>query len=198
MILRHLALAALTVAGLALAGCVSDQASHARTQVLVAPGVVFTLPPPDTLEHSVEALQLVTAHYAREAFVFETRISVTPKRLLAVGTDLLGRRAMTIEWTGDDLRAETAPWVPAMLPARNVIADIMLVHWPLDAVSNGLLPRGALQQTSPDHRVVAVAGRDLIAVDQVAGEPGSWSGQWSYRNLGWGYDLDIQSVESAP
>jgi hypothetical protein len=123
---------------------------------------------------------------------------VTPARLLVVGTDMLGRRAMTIEWTGDDLTADAAPWVPGELRARNVIADIMLLHWPERAVRAGLAADIALRDVAPGHRVIAVGGRDMIRIDRQDGAAGSWSGRWTYRNLGWGYELDIQSVEAAP
>lgn len=197
----HLALVALIGAGIALVGCASSDRPvdvQPGPQVLVAPGVVLTLPLPYSLDQPVEALQLITAHYNRETFVFETRLSITRQRLLAVGTDLLGRRAMSIEWTGGDLRVETAPWVPAALPPRNVLADIMLIHWPLDTLSANISPPGALRQITPGHRVVTFDGRDLISVDQVSGAPGDWSGHWKYRNLAWSYDLDIQSVDAVP
>ena len=198
---RHLTFVALISVGIALVGCVSgDRAVEVqpRRQVLVAPGVVLTLPPPYSLDQPVEALQLITAHYNRETWAFETRISITKQRLLAVGTDLLGRRAMSIEWTGADLQVETAPWIPAALPPRNVLADIMLIHWPLDTLSTSISPPGALRQVAPGHRVVSVDGHDLISVDQVSGAPGDWAGHWKYRNLAWDYDLDIQSVEGVP
>jgi hypothetical protein len=166
--------------------------------VMVAPGVSFVLPPPATLGRSVEAQQLVTAHYRNETFAFEASISVTSARLLLVGTDMLGRRAMTIEWTGNDLKVEAAPWVPAELRARNIIADIMLARWPQDAVRAGLVPAGALREGDPGHRLIAVDGRDMIRIDREDGAAGSWSGRWAYRNLAWGYDLDIQSVEATP
>jgi len=167
-------------------------------QVIVAPGITFVLPPPATLGRSVEAQQLVTARYRNDTFAFEASISVTPARLLLVGTDMLGRRAMTIEWTGNDLKVEAAPWVPAELRARNVIADIMLAHWPQNAVRAGLAPAGALREVDPGHRMIALDGRDVIRIDREDGAAGSWSGRWLYRNLAWGYELDIQSVEAAP
>lgn len=188
--------AALGFAGCALVGPVAPNVP--KGQVTVAPGIAFSLPPPATLGRSVEALQLVTAHYRQDTFVFETRISVNPGRLLVVGTDTLGRRAMTIEWTGTDLRVEAAPGVPPELRARNVIADIMLVHWPEGAVRAGLTPGATMRETDPTHRVIAVAGHDMIQIGRTAGTPGSWSGRWTYRNTGWGYDLDIQSTEIAP
>jgi Protein of unknown function (DUF3261) len=197
---RH-RLSAMVAAGLGLAGCTLVGPAPPDLpdgRVTVAPGLVFSLPPPSALERNAEALQLVTAHYRHDVFVFETRISVTPTRLLAVGTDMLGRRAMTIEWTGSDLHVEAEPWVPPELRARNVVADIMLLHWPVSAVRAGLSPAGVVRETSPGHRVIAVDGRDMIRIDRIAGTPGSWSGRWTYRNLAWGYDLDIQSTEATP
>ena len=193
-------LSALVVAGLGLAGCALSGAAQpdvSQARVTVAPGIVFALPPPAALERSVEASQLITARYRHDTFVFETRISVTPARLLVVGTDMLGRRAMTIEWTGHDLKVEAAPWVPSEMRARNVIADIMLLHWPENAVRAGLVPPGATRDDA-GHRVITVDGRDIIRIDRTAGLPGTWSGRWTYRNVGWGYDLDIQSSEAPP
>ena len=194
-------LSAMVVAGLGLAGCTLTgpvQPDLSQARVTVAPGIVFALPPPAALERSVEASQLITARYRHDTFVFETRISVTPARLLVVGTDMLGRRAMTIEWTGHDLKVEAAPWVPTELRARNVIADIMLLHWPENAVRAGLAPPGSIRDDDLGHRMITVDGQDMIRIDRTAGLAGSWSGRWTYRNVGWGYDLDIQSTDAPP
>ena len=201
IVVAGLGLVGLGLAGLGLAGC--SPAGHAPSgslegRVTVAPRIVFSLPPPAALDRAVEASQLVTAHYRNETFVFETHISVTPARLLAVGTDMLGRRAMTIEWTGSDLKVEAAPWVPPTLRARNVVADIMLVHWPESAVRAGLGPGATLRASGSTRRVIAIDGHDTIRIDRAIGSSERWSGRWSYRNLGLGYDLDIQSSEPGP
>jgi hypothetical protein len=196
-----LCLIATMAAGLGLAGCTVDRPvppEKTDGQVIVAPGIGFSLLPPAALGRSVEATQLVTAHYQHAAFVFETRISVTPARLLLAGTDMLGRRAMTVEWTGQDLKVDAAPWVPPELRARNVLADIMLMHWPGDAVRAGMAPGVSMREPSMGHRVIAVDGLDLIHADHNAGAPGSWNGRWTYQNSGFGYDLDIQSAETSP
>jgi hypothetical protein len=204
MMSMHL-LGAMVGAGLGLAGCAPPGGAAPSLppvlppgQVTVAPGIVFTLPPPATLGRAVEAEQLIIARYRNEITVFETLVSATAARLLVVCTDLLGRQAMHIEWTGDDLKAEAAPWVPAELRARNVIADLMLVQWPETAVRAGLAADVAVRDAGPRHRVIAVGGRDVIRIDREDGAPGSWSGRWTYRNLDWGYALDIQSSEAAP
>jgi hypothetical protein len=190
------AMMAVGFAGCALVG--PDPSELSGRQVAVAPGLVFSLPGPVDLGRSVEATQLITARYQQQKFVFETRISITPARLLLAGTDMLGRRAMTIEWNGGALKVEAANWVPPELRARNVIADIMLLHWPAGAVRGGLPAGATLREPVPEHRVIAVAGRDVIRADRTAGTPGSWNGRWIYHNDAWGYDLDIQSHETAP
>ena len=141
---------------------------------------------------------MITAHYRNATDLFETRISVTPARLLVVATDMLGRRAMTIEWTGSDLTVEAAPWVPAGLRARNVIADIMLVHWPASAIRAALPADATVREDAPGRRVIGLDGRDMIRIDRTDGAGTGWSGRWTDRNLEWGYALDIQSTEVAP
>lgn len=180
---------------LGLAGCTSVPAP---TQVAVAPGIELALPSPAALGRVEDAQQLVTAHYNGAVFVFETRISVTPSRLLVVGTDMLGRRAMTISWDGSAMRVEVASWVPAALRPQNVLADIILMHWPIGVLRADLNPGAAIETPAPNQRVVTLAGRTMIRMERVSGVPPYWSGQWYYQNLAWGYALDIESVDAAP
>src|SRR5581483_3257834 len=134
-------LGAIIGVGVGLAGC--DRAPTAPAelppgQVAVGPGTIFALPAPATLQRDVEAQQLVTARYGKDTFAFEALVSVSPARLLAVVTDTLGRQAMSAAWDGRAMRVDKAPWAPPELKADNVIADIMLVHWPTDAIRAGL------------------------------------------------------------
>ena len=165
---------------------------------MVAPGVMLALPSPAALGRPVDAQQLVTAHYRDGTFVFETRISVTPSRMLVVGTDMLGRRAMTITWDGAMMQVQAAPWVPSELRPQNVLADIILMHWPIKALRAALNPGVAIETLQPTQRVVTLAGHGMIRMQRLSGVPAAWSGQWYYQNLAWGYALDIQSVEAAP
>jgi hypothetical protein len=187
------------LAGGVLAGCTRTAAAPPSLpdgQVLVAPGVVLTLPPPAALAPPAEAAQLIAAHYQDRSFVFETRLSLTRERLLVVGTDMMGRRAMTIEWTGTRLTAEAAPWVPANLPPRNVVADITLLHAPDAALHAGLAPSVSVETPQPGTRVIALGDQPMIRIERTDHGASPWAGHWIYRNLAWGYSLDIQSVES--
>ena len=191
-------LVGIVAAALALTACTSPTSAPPEASVIIAPGVNFTLPPPPALGRTVEASQLVTAHYRQQTFVFETHVSVTPARLLAAGFDSLGRRVMMIEWNGTTLKTETAPWVPSGLRAANVVADLMLVHWPAEAVRAGMAQGGELHETATGHRAISAAGRDTILIDRTEGTPPGWSGRWTYQNLGWNYALNIQSSETSP
>ena len=81
---------AVLAAGLGLSCCTAagpNPADSPAGQVTVAPGIVFCLPSPAALERSVEAFQLITVRHGYDTFAFETRISVTPARVLVVGID---------------------------------------------------------------------------------------------------------------
>jgi hypothetical protein len=186
--------------GIGLAGCthLATPPAPPPGQVTIAPGIVLSLPSPAALQREVEAQQLVTAHYGDSTFVFEARISVTPSRMLVVATDTLGRRAMTMTWTGAVLRSELAPWVPAELRPQNVLADIVLQHWPIGAVRAALGPPAMLQTPHRSERLVTLDGRAMIRLRRLTGAPDSWSGHWTYHHLAWGYSLDIRSVEDSP
>ena len=179
--------AALLVAT-ALATC---GAPPADTIVTIAPDITFALPSPAALGGAVEARQLITARHGDQTYVFETLVSATASRLLVVGSDMLGRRAMTLTWDGRTLDIEAAAWLPPELPARNIIADIMLVHWPLSAVRAGLGPPARLDAPTPDRREVRAGDRLVIAID---GPAAGWTGRWRYHHVGYDYTLDIQSV----
>ena len=182
-----------------LAGCTPAGPASAGPpgQVTLAPGLAFTLPPPAALGRTIEAEQLITGQHGGESFAFQTRISATQARLLVAGFDTLGRRALTIAWTGTALTVEAAPWVPAELRPGNVVADIVLLHWPADAIRAGL-SAGATLREDGAVRVVALAGRELVRIERMEGAGESWSGHWHDRNAGWHYALDIRSVEAAP
>jgi len=183
---------------LLLSGCASatDLPASART-VAIAQGVTLTLPAPAALGRTVEAAQLVTAHYRDTTFVFEGHIVVTPDRFLLVGLDTMGRRALTVTWTAGGVVAEVAPWLPDTTRPGNMLADIVMMYWPEGAVRGALT--GATLVTAPGSRIVRKAdGTEVVRIDYGIAQAGSWSGRMKLRNLAWGYDIDVQSGEAGP
>ncbi len=167
--------------------------------VQIAPDVALTMPNPADLGHSVEAVQLVTAHYGDQNFAFEAHISVTPEHFLLIGLDLMGRKIMTINWTKEGTDFETAPWVPSQLRAKNILADIVLLYWPETIVKKGLV--GSLVKLVADrYSRTIMSGHKKVwqANYQMNTKHDLWSGQLHYRNIAWGYEFNVQSTETNP
>lgn len=173
---------------LVLASC-SSAPPPGTEGVAVARDVALVLPSPADLGRSVEAMQMVTARRNGETHVFEARLSVDGQRLLLVGTDSLGRRAMTIEWRAGRVTVDKAPWVPDALRPENILADIVLLYWPEPVLTRSL--RGAAVRGD-------VAGRGIGDAIRVSWDADPWNGQSHLVNHSFGYELDVQSVTVAP
>ncbi len=180
----------LLVLCITLAACAAPPRPMERVEV--APGVALDMPSPADLGRSVESAQLVTARRGDQTFAFEGRLSVSPERLLLVGTDPMGRRAMSIVWRAGTLQVDKANWLPDAVRPENVLADIVLVYWPEDAVRQGLAASGATLETAPGRRAVWKDGREVIAVTY-QGAP--WAGVAHLENSGWHYRIEIRSAE---
>jgi hypothetical protein len=188
---RHLIVLALLAF---VAGCVARGGELPDNAVRVAPTTALVMPAPADLSRSVEAVQLITAHYGGQTFVFESRISVTPEVFRLVSVDSLGRKAMSITWTRGGIYYEAAAWVPEQLRPENVLADIIILYWPDDTVRRGLI--GGSLRASDGRRAIVADGKDVIRAEYHPKTPGDqWSGTLHYENLAWGYALDIQSQE---
>jgi hypothetical protein len=157
--------------------------------VTVAPGITLALPMPAELGQGVEAVQLVTARRGGESFVFECRLSVDSQRLLLVGSDSMGRRAMTVRWGQDGITVEQAEWLPSSVRPENILADIILLHWPEESVRRGLA--GATLTQTPQGRRIGEA----IAISWQA-DP--WNGLSRLVNTAWGYEIEVRSVRVGP
>lgn len=184
---------------LALAACSRGSADMAPAPVRIAPDLMVTLPSPDDLDRTVEASQLLTASYGEQSFVFEARLSANRERFLMVGLDPMGRELLRVNWTRTGLDYTVAPWVPAGLRPEHMLADIVLLYWPEDAVRRALAPSGGTLVSGARSRLVTIGEKEVMRADyQPASGDDPWTGRLHYRNLAWGYELDIQSSEVRP
>jgi hypothetical protein len=165
------------------------------TALLIGPGQRLNVPRPADLGRRILATQLITLRGYGQTFVLEVNLSVTKERVTLVGLDGMGRRAVTITWTGQNVSAETAPWVPETLRPGSMLADIILIYWPEAAVRRALPDGGALLQEAHG-RTIQVNGKDVLRVDYgSAAGAAPWNGTLHYSNLAWGYEVDVQSSE---
>jgi len=181
---------------LLLSGCAAPAEMQAHDHAtLFAPNRSLVLPRPADLGRSVQAMQLITVQRDGESYVFEGQISITPERFLLVGTDPMGRRAMTVTWTEAGVTTETAPWMPAALRPDSMLADIVMLYWPEDVVRRAIAPAGAELTADARSRTVSIDGRNVLHVDYEQSGTGPWTGSLHYANEGWGYRIAVRSVE---
>jgi hypothetical protein len=182
-----------------LTACATHSEGPSESKVPIAPHVTLTMPRPGDLGRSFEVAQLVTAHYGDRTYVFEGHLSARPDRFLMIGLDTTGRRAMTITWTDAGITYDAAPWVPKELRPENILADMVLLYFPDPVISRALAESGGTVATTPAQRSIVADGKEVAAADYQPTVPGDpWSGRQHYRNLAWGYELDIQTAEQNP
>jgi hypothetical protein len=162
--------------------------------VMIAPDLAMTLPRPAELGHDMRAVQLVTARYGERTVSFEGYIDVTDGHFRMAVVDPLGRKALTVDWTGSAITYDAAPWFPEGLRPQNILADLALIYWPPEVLRRALGPGASLEAT-PGHRAVLRDGKQLIRADF---SPGTPSGERvHYANFAFGYGLDIRTAEPA-
>jgi hypothetical protein len=184
---------------LVVAGCATAKDDRALATVAIAPDMNMGLPRTADLGRTVDAVQRVTARRAESVHVFEVRLRATAERVQLAGTDPAGRRAMTIDWRDGQLAVERAPWLPDGVRPENILADLVLVFWPENALRAVLAETQASLTVEPGTgtRIVRHKGRDRVTV-RYDGPGDPWSGVARLRNAAWEYELDIRSMIVAP
>jgi hypothetical protein len=163
-------------------------------QAIVAPNLDFVLPTPSALGRSVDVAQTIVSRFRGTSYTVDAQIQINPDELVFVALDGFGRRALTITWKGSVPTYETAPWLPPMLRPANVLADFVICYWPDEAVSAAIKGSGATLVTSAGMRKIVRGKRDLIVVEYGKGE--GWNRSAHLRNLAFGYEINVQSVEN--
>jgi predicted exporter len=188
-----------------LCGCTYNSADETLTNatysgvVHISPDVALIMPRPADLGRSVEATQLVTAHYGDQNFAFEAHISATPDAFLLVGLDLVGRKIMTIHWTQEGIEFDKALWVPSQLRPENVLSDLVLLYWPDHIVRRAIKGSSVKLIVEPHRRTIMSGPKKVWQADYILNsEHDLWSGKLHYRNLAWGYEFNVQSQEINP
>ncbi len=164
----------------------------------------MTLPPPSELGHDLRAVHLVTARYGDRVISFEGHIEVTAGHFRLAVLDPLGRKALSVDWTGNEVVFDAAPWFPAGLHPQNMLADLVLIYWPADVLQRALRPAQAGFEATGDHRTVTRNGQEIIRADftPAAGPDAPNLDQSGahvqFSNLAFGYSLDIRTAGLAP
>jgi len=187
--------------GVMVGGCVSSvDTVEPVERVAIAPKLFLELPLPAELGRSVDVVQRITARYGQQAYLFEARLAIDPDQVRLVGTDPMGRRALTLTWTRHTLDVQRASFLPEMVRPENVLADLILMFWPEAAVRRGLAEAGATVTVHGATRSVMQGGDEVVVIRYEEGHDGGGmtGGAAHLTNRAWHYDIDVRSATVGP
>jgi len=121
-------------ATLLLAGCShsTKQDENGRPQAWLEPGARVTLPAPG-ITPSVSSQQLLTGTFNGQTQSLMVMLNADVKKVTLAGLSSVGIRLFLTTYDDKGLHTEQSIIVPQLPPASQVLADVMLSHWPLSA-----------------------------------------------------------------
>ncbi|EHD23778.1 MULTISPECIES: DUF3261 domain-containing protein [Brenneria] len=149
----------LLVGALLLSGCAGKH-DDTRPQAWLKPGVKVTLPAPG-ITPAVNEQQLLTGTFGGKRQSLLVMLSADDKQLSLVGLSSIGIRLFLVTYDAQGIRTEQSIVLPQMPPASQVLADIMLSHWPI-ALWQKQLPAGWTLRDNGDSRQLRDNHGDLI------------------------------------
>jgi Protein of unknown function (DUF3261) len=119
----------------------------------------------------------------------DTALEVDASELNLVGM-ALGQRVLTLHYDGKDLTTWRHVLLPAQVRSEDILEDIQLTLWPVDAISKALPPGWRIE----DHELQRALFKDdqLICTIQYSTMP-RWGGTATLENLRFHYRITIQS-----
>ena len=129
---RFIRLAAVMMT-LLLAGC-SHTTNHddARPQAWLQPGTRVTLPPPG-ITPAIRAQQLLTGSFKGQTQSLLVMLNADGNKVTLAGLSSVGIRLFLATYDDTGIHTEQSVVMPQLPPASQVLADVMLSHWPLSA-----------------------------------------------------------------
>ena len=165
---------------LTLAGCATDS-QPARLRLQLAPA---------TLGASISLQQHLMVERDGRIHELDAALEIDPERIDLVAL-ALNQRVLSLHYDGRSLESWRHPALPAELRAEDVLEDLQLTLWPVDALRRAL-PSGWRIEENGARRIL-LAGELLVIEIHYSGEP-RWNGKIVVNNLRYRYRLTIQSV----
>lgn len=122
-------------ATLILTGCSHSQPEQeGRPQAWLQPGTLITLPAPG-ISPAVNSQQLLTGSFNGKTQSLLVMLNAEDQKITLAGLSSVGIRLFLVTYDAKGLRAEQSIVVPQLPPASQVLADVMLSHWPISAAT---------------------------------------------------------------
>ncbi|AKZ75475.1 DUF3261 domain-containing protein [Enterobacter roggenkampii] len=148
-------------AALLLAGCSHSTATQeTRPQAWLQPGTRVTLPPPG-ISPAVSSQQLLTGSFNGQTQSLLVMLNADAHKVTLAGLSSVGIRLFLATYDETGIHTEQSIVVPQLPPASQVLADVMLSHWPISAWQPQL-PKGWTLTDTGDRRELRNASGKLV------------------------------------
>ena len=148
-------------AALLLAGCShSTDTKETRPQAWLQPGTRVTLPPPG-VSPAVSSQQLLTGSFNGQTQSLLVMLNADAHKVTLAGLSSVGIRLFLATYDETGIHTEQSIVVPQLPPASQVLADVMLSHWPISAWQPQL-PKGWTLTDNGDRRELRNASGKLV------------------------------------
>ncbi|NME40013.1 DUF3261 domain-containing protein [Enterobacter asburiae] len=138
-------------AALLLAGCShSTDTKETRPQAWLQPGTRVMLPPPG-ISPAVSSQQLLTGSFNGKTQSLLVMLNADAHKVTLAGLSSVGIRLFLATYDETGIHTEQSIVVPQLPPASQVLADVMLSHWPISAWQPQL-PKGWTLTDNGDRR----------------------------------------------
>jgi Protein of unknown function (DUF3261) len=162
---------------------------HAPTRPTATSWPLLT---PAALGSTKQVRQVLRGAFGGRDFNLQCVVQVQADRLTIIGVTALGLRAFTINYDGRKLDEQRAPQLPDFVSAKQLLNDLQLVFWPLNALDAALRPAGGeVVEPFAGTRRLLQQGRLLAEVHYADADP--WAGRVWLSNFAYGYSLYIET-----
>ncbi len=164
------------------AGCASQQpAPVARLGLKLAPAA---------LGQSISLEQHLTVERGGRIDELDAAIEVDESHVEMVGL-AFGQRVLTLHYDGKELTSWRHVMLPSQVRGEDVLEDMQLALWPVEAVAQSLPAGWRIEETGLQRRLFL--GQELVTTVDYSGSP-RWQGTIKMNNLRYNYRLTIQSA----
>jgi hypothetical protein len=144
---------------------------------------------PSALGESISVQQHLRVERNGRSDELDVALEVEPQKLEMVGL-ALGQRVLSLSYDGTELKSWRHAMLPSQVKAEDVMEDMQLTLWPVDAV-RAALPAGWQVEEQGLRRTLSLNGETVMVINY-SGMP-RWIGKLVLDNLRYQYRLTIES-----
>ncbi|POT55832.1 DUF3261 domain-containing protein [Citrobacter amalonaticus] len=147
-----------------LAGCSHSQPEQeGRPQAWLEPGVRVTLPAPG-ITPAISSQQLLTGRFNGKTQSLLVMLNADDTKITLAGLSSVGIRLFLATYDQKGLHTEQSIVVPQLPPASQVLADVMLSHWPISAWEPQLPKGWTLTDTGDKRELRNASGKRVTEI----------------------------------